>query len=228
MPPRSARVETGGFHHNHDRLTQLAPAAAIVVSDPRHSLCWRVPTAVPAGASLDTSCCGRYISLAFTPLLFLQVLVPCKGSLSSSVQSACQFESYVLRPVEEHFQTLNGKVFLSLGVAQGHSLRGWGRGENRLLSLACLCSVMALTVSSPVGGAGGPLGLRREEMEVVSRALAVASEGAEWLGPLPSHGLLRERGVAQQLHTEACRGGLVHPSALGSSPVSWPHSGHQG
>ncbi|XP_045047891.1 ankyrin repeat domain-containing protein 27 isoform X9 [Desmodus rotundus] len=37
------------------------------------------------------------------------VLVPCKGSLTSSVQSTCQFESYVLRPVEEHFQTLNGK-----------------------------------------------------------------------------------------------------------------------
>uniref|UniRef100_A0A8C5VLT6 Ankyrin repeat domain 27 n=1 Tax=Microcebus murinus TaxID=30608 RepID=A0A8C5VLT6_MICMU len=37
------------------------------------------------------------------------VLVPCRGSLSSSVQSTCQFESYVLRPVEERFQTLNGK-----------------------------------------------------------------------------------------------------------------------
>ncbi|XP_013377901.1 PREDICTED: ankyrin repeat domain-containing protein 27 isoform X2 [Chinchilla lanigera] len=37
------------------------------------------------------------------------VLVPCKGSLSSSVQSTCQFESYILRPVEGHFQTLNGK-----------------------------------------------------------------------------------------------------------------------
>ncbi|MBZ3885294.1 Ankyrin repeat domain-containing protein 27 [Sciurus carolinensis] len=37
------------------------------------------------------------------------VLVPCKGSLSSSVQSTCQFESYILIPVEGHFQTLNGK-----------------------------------------------------------------------------------------------------------------------
>uniref|UniRef100_A0ABI7W7L5 Ankyrin repeat domain 27 n=1 Tax=Felis catus TaxID=9685 RepID=A0ABI7W7L5_FELCA len=37
------------------------------------------------------------------------VLVPCKGSLSSNVQSTCQFESYILVPVEEHFQTLNGK-----------------------------------------------------------------------------------------------------------------------
>ncbi|KAM5236178.1 ankyrin repeat domain-containing protein 27 [Ctenodactylus gundi] len=37
------------------------------------------------------------------------VLVPCKGSLSSSIQSSCQFESYILIPVEGHFQTLNGK-----------------------------------------------------------------------------------------------------------------------
>uniref|UniRef100_A0A8D2L4N5 Ankyrin repeat domain 27 n=1 Tax=Varanus komodoensis TaxID=61221 RepID=A0A8D2L4N5_VARKO len=37
------------------------------------------------------------------------VLVPCKGSLSSSFISACQFDCYVLRPVEENFQTLNGK-----------------------------------------------------------------------------------------------------------------------
>ncbi|XP_023419467.2 ankyrin repeat domain-containing protein 27 isoform X1 [Cavia porcellus] len=37
------------------------------------------------------------------------ILVPCKGSLSSSVQSTCQFESYILIPVEGHFQTLNGK-----------------------------------------------------------------------------------------------------------------------
>lgn len=61
------------------------------------------------------------------------VLVPCKGSLSSSVQSACQFESYVLRPVEEHFQTLNGKdVFI-----QGNRIK-LGAG------FACLLSVPIL------------------------------------------------------------------------------------
>ncbi|XP_061449947.1 ankyrin repeat domain-containing protein 27 [Rhineura floridana] len=41
------------------------------------------------------------------------VLVPCKGSLSSSSISACQFDSYVLKSVEDNFQTLNGKeVFI--------------------------------------------------------------------------------------------------------------------
>ncbi|XP_015270298.1 PREDICTED: ankyrin repeat domain-containing protein 27 [Gekko japonicus] len=37
------------------------------------------------------------------------VLVPCRGSLSSSILSSCQFDSYVLQPAEENFQTLNGK-----------------------------------------------------------------------------------------------------------------------
>ncbi|XP_054394229.2 ankyrin repeat domain-containing protein 27 isoform X5 [Pongo abelii] len=46
------------------------------------------------------------------------VLVPCKGSLSSSIQSTCQFESYILIPVEEHFQTLNGKKMLAKQEAQ--------------------------------------------------------------------------------------------------------------
>uniref|UniRef100_A0A452UF24 Ankyrin repeat domain-containing protein 27 n=1 Tax=Ursus maritimus TaxID=29073 RepID=A0A452UF24_URSMA len=61
------------------------------------------------------------------------VLVPCKGSLSSSVQSTCQFESYILIPVEEHFQTLNGKdVFI-----QGNRIK-LGAG------FACLLSVPIL------------------------------------------------------------------------------------
>ncbi|XP_039087840.1 ankyrin repeat domain-containing protein 27 isoform X3 [Hyaena hyaena] len=61
------------------------------------------------------------------------VLVPCKGSLSSSVQSTCQFESYILIPVEEHFQTLNGKdVFI-----QGNRIK-LGTG------FACLLSVPIL------------------------------------------------------------------------------------
>ncbi|XP_007539524.1 ankyrin repeat domain-containing protein 27 isoform X2 [Erinaceus europaeus] len=61
------------------------------------------------------------------------VLVPCKGSLSSSVQSTCQFESYILIPVEEHFQTLNGKdVFI-----QGNKIK-LGAG------FACLLSVPIL------------------------------------------------------------------------------------
>ncbi|RMC09030.1 hypothetical protein DUI87_14034 [Hirundo rustica rustica] len=41
------------------------------------------------------------------------VLVPCKGSLSSNSLSTCQFESYVLKPLEENFQTLNGKKMLA-------------------------------------------------------------------------------------------------------------------
>uniref|UniRef100_A0A8D1NUG0 Ankyrin repeat domain 27 n=1 Tax=Sus scrofa TaxID=9823 RepID=A0A8D1NUG0_PIG len=61
------------------------------------------------------------------------VLVPCKGSLASSIQSTCQFESYVLIPVEEHFQTLNGKdVFI-----QGNRIK-LGTG------FACLLSVPIL------------------------------------------------------------------------------------
>ncbi|KAI6077673.1 Ankyrin repeat domain-containing protein 27 isoform X2 [Aix galericulata] len=43
------------------------------------------------------------------------VLVPCKGSLSSNHISTCQFESYVLRPLEENFQTLNGKEIFIQG-----------------------------------------------------------------------------------------------------------------
>ncbi|KAF6287479.1 ankyrin repeat domain 27 [Rhinolophus ferrumequinum] len=61
------------------------------------------------------------------------VLVPCKGSLTSNVQSTCQFESYILIPVEEHFQTLNGKdVFI-----QGNRIK-LGAG------FACLLSVPIL------------------------------------------------------------------------------------
>ncbi|XP_038609355.1 ankyrin repeat domain-containing protein 27 isoform X6 [Tachyglossus aculeatus] len=43
------------------------------------------------------------------------VLVPCKGSLSSNIQSTCEFDSYVLKPAEESFQTLNGKEVLIQG-----------------------------------------------------------------------------------------------------------------
>ncbi|KAL1769523.1 ankyrin repeat domain-containing protein 27 [Sigmodon hispidus] len=43
------------------------------------------------------------------------VLVPCRGSLPSSVQSSCQFESYILVPTEGHFQTLDGKDILIEG-----------------------------------------------------------------------------------------------------------------
>ncbi|XP_074149346.1 ankyrin repeat domain-containing protein 27 [Sminthopsis crassicaudata] len=43
------------------------------------------------------------------------VLVPCKGSLSSNTQSTCQFDSYVLKPVGESFQTLNGKEIFIQG-----------------------------------------------------------------------------------------------------------------
>lgn len=37
------------------------------------------------------------------------VLVPCKGSLSSRSISSLPFDDYVLKPVDERFQTLNGK-----------------------------------------------------------------------------------------------------------------------
>ncbi|XP_058530472.1 ankyrin repeat domain-containing protein 27 isoform X2 [Ochotona princeps] len=61
------------------------------------------------------------------------VLVPCKGSLTSSIQSTCQFESYVLVPVDDHFQTLNGKeVFI-----QGNRIK-LGAG------FACLLAVPIL------------------------------------------------------------------------------------
>ncbi|KAH0619590.1 hypothetical protein JD844_000322 [Phrynosoma platyrhinos] len=45
----------------------------------------------------------------------VNVLVPCKGSLSSSFISTCQFDSYVLKSVEENFQTLNGKEIFIQG-----------------------------------------------------------------------------------------------------------------
>ncbi|KAF4793534.1 hypothetical protein TURU_109976 [Turdus rufiventris] len=62
-----------------------------------------------------------------------EVLVPCKGSLSSSSLSTCQFESYVLKPLEENFQTLNGKeVFI-----QGN-LVILGAGFNYTLSVPVL------------------------------------------------------------------------------------------
>ncbi|XDB59843.1 hypothetical protein AB1E18_013228 [Capra hircus] len=62
-----------------------------------------------------------------------KVLVPCKGSLSTRIQSSCHFESYILIPVEEHFQTLDGKdVFI-----QGNRIK-LGAG------FACLLSVPIL------------------------------------------------------------------------------------
>nr|XP_020037644.1 ankyrin repeat domain-containing protein 27 isoform X1 [Castor canadensis]XP_020037645.1 ankyrin repeat domain-containing protein 27 isoform X1 [Castor canadensis] len=61
------------------------------------------------------------------------VLVPCKGSLSSSVQATCQFESYILIPVEGHFQTFDGKdVFI-----QGNRIK-LGAGFAYLLSVPIL------------------------------------------------------------------------------------------
>ncbi|XP_007952535.1 ankyrin repeat domain-containing protein 27 [Orycteropus afer afer] len=61
------------------------------------------------------------------------VLVPCKGSLSSSVQSACRFESYILIPVEDHFQTLDGKDV----CIQGNRIK-LGTGSACLLSVPIL------------------------------------------------------------------------------------------
>uniref|UniRef100_A0A0F7ZCG5 Ankyrin repeat domain-containing protein 27 n=2 Tax=Crotalus adamanteus TaxID=8729 RepID=A0A0F7ZCG5_CROAD len=41
------------------------------------------------------------------------ILVPCKGSLSNSIISACQFDSYILKTADNNFHTLNGKeVFI--------------------------------------------------------------------------------------------------------------------
>ncbi|XP_032087211.1 ankyrin repeat domain-containing protein 27 isoform X3 [Thamnophis elegans] len=41
------------------------------------------------------------------------ILVPCKGSLSSSIISACQFDSYILKAADNNLHTLNGKeVFI--------------------------------------------------------------------------------------------------------------------
>ncbi|XP_051017762.1 LOW QUALITY PROTEIN: ankyrin repeat domain-containing protein 27 [Acomys russatus] len=61
------------------------------------------------------------------------VLVPCRGSLPSSVQASCQFESYILVPTEGHFQTLNGKDVL----VEGNRIK-LGAG------FACLLSVPVL------------------------------------------------------------------------------------
>uniref|UniRef100_A0A8C3JC83 Ankyrin repeat domain 27 n=1 Tax=Calidris pygmaea TaxID=425635 RepID=A0A8C3JC83_9CHAR len=61
------------------------------------------------------------------------VLVPCKGSLSSNSLSACQFESYVLKPLEENFQTLNGKEIVIHG-----NLIILGTGFNYHLSVPVL------------------------------------------------------------------------------------------
>ncbi|XP_077041291.1 ankyrin repeat domain-containing protein 27 isoform X2 [Agelaius phoeniceus] len=61
------------------------------------------------------------------------VLVPCKGSLSSNTLSTCQFESYVLKPLEENFQTLNGKEIFIQG-----NLIILGAGFNYTLSVPVL------------------------------------------------------------------------------------------
>uniref|UniRef100_A0A8C3RMB5 Ankyrin repeat domain 27 n=1 Tax=Chelydra serpentina TaxID=8475 RepID=A0A8C3RMB5_CHESE len=61
------------------------------------------------------------------------ILVPCKGSLSSSCLSTCQFDSYVLKPVEEKFQTLNGKEIFIQG-----NLIILGTGFNHHLSVPVL------------------------------------------------------------------------------------------
>uniref|UniRef100_A0A8C3HT14 Ankyrin repeat domain 27 n=1 Tax=Chrysemys picta bellii TaxID=8478 RepID=A0A8C3HT14_CHRPI len=61
------------------------------------------------------------------------ILVPCKGSLSSSSLSTCQFDSYVLKPVEEKFQTLNGKEIFIQG-----NLIILGTGFNHHLSVPVL------------------------------------------------------------------------------------------
>ncbi|XP_075571304.1 ankyrin repeat domain-containing protein 27 isoform X2 [Pelecanus crispus] len=61
------------------------------------------------------------------------VLVPCKGSLSSNSLSTCQFESYVLKPLEENFQTLNGKEIFIQG-----NLIILGTGFNYHLSVPVL------------------------------------------------------------------------------------------
>lgn len=94
------------------------------------------------------------------PAYCFQVLVPCKGSLPSSVQSTCQFESYILIPVEEHFQTLNGKVFISLWVNQGPSLSvwewGWGAGGPASDPVPAVVNDGSNTHSSPWPGLGGP------------------------------------------------------------------------
>ncbi|XP_062356328.1 ankyrin repeat domain-containing protein 27 isoform X1 [Cinclus cinclus] len=61
------------------------------------------------------------------------VLVPCKGSLSSNSLSTCQFESYVLKPLEENFRTLNGKEIFIQG-----NLIILGAGFNYTLSVPVL------------------------------------------------------------------------------------------
>ncbi|XP_075290077.1 ankyrin repeat domain-containing protein 27 isoform X4 [Opisthocomus hoazin] len=61
------------------------------------------------------------------------VLVPCKGSLSSNSLSTCQFESYVLKSLEENFQTLNGKEIFIQG-----NLIILGAGFNYHLSVPVL------------------------------------------------------------------------------------------
>ncbi|XP_071423941.1 ankyrin repeat domain-containing protein 27 isoform X1 [Pithys albifrons albifrons] len=61
------------------------------------------------------------------------VLVPCKGSLSSNSLSTCQFESYVLKPLEENFETFNGKEIFIQG-----NLIILGAGFNYHLSVPVL------------------------------------------------------------------------------------------
>ncbi|XP_018113522.1 ankyrin repeat domain-containing protein 27 isoform X2 [Xenopus laevis] len=43
------------------------------------------------------------------------VLVPCKGSVSNILNSACPFESYILKPTEGGFETENGKEIFIQG-----------------------------------------------------------------------------------------------------------------
>lgn len=151
--------------HGFSIRTSVTPVAwlSLLVGSPQQSWRERPPAAI-SGTS-----CTLHRAYCF------QVLVPCKGSLSSSVQSTCQFESYILIPVEEHFQTLNGKVFISLWVNQGPSLSVWegGAGGPASHPVPAVVNDGLDTHSSPCHGVGGPLPLRKEEMVVRSRA---------WLG----------------------------------------------
>ena len=51
------------------------------------------------------------VLLTFYSCLFVgQVLVSCSGSLGPGAYTSLQFDNYVLKPVEDGYQTLDGKV----------------------------------------------------------------------------------------------------------------------
>ncbi|KAF4081445.1 hypothetical protein AMELA_G00161350 [Ameiurus melas] len=81
------------------------------------------------------------------------VLVPCRGSLAASSYTAAQFESYVLLPAEQGFQTVDGKE-VAIENNQVHLVTGF-------VNPATVSILFEETFYTKAGGAWGTRRLTR-------------------------------------------------------------------